>query len=151
MDDLDWKVFRTYGLVMSYVQEFEWRLVSLAHAQEGGDLKPGGEKLEELVALTAGQLKKRLRLPPVILSDPEELIGERNALAHQFLWTYNFERAGKGERAIVAPQAALSTLEEQGLRFQSAIERLFVLRIGVFERAPLGMPEAEALTIWSGL
>jgi hypothetical protein len=124
-DELDWRVFGTYGLVMSYAQEFEFGL-SLTIGHYRRELAKTDEQLWELWKRTAGQLLRQLKghVPSPVLEDLERLVTERNWLAHDFFVTYSFDRR-KDEGTA---QEALQRLDRLAQDFKDASIGLVALR-----------------------
>ena len=126
-DELDWSVFAAYGVVMSYVQEFEFGLnLTIGHYRP--DLAKTPEQLWALWKATGGRLLQKLEghLPSVVFEDLDRLVESRNWLAHDFFrGYYSIERLSHGERVA---HDALGRLDLLSQEFQNASHGLLALR-----------------------
>jgi hypothetical protein len=143
-DERDWWLLGTYGLVMSYAQEFEFGL-----SQTIRHYRPDLGKTEEQVwkrwKSTAGQLLTQLEghLPPPVFADLERLVKERNWLAHDFFFYYSDQRL-KDER--MAQEAATQRLDRMAQDFRDASTGLRALRTRI---TPGFDTEEKILMLWA--
>jgi hypothetical protein len=121
----DRELLAEYGVTMLHVQLFEFSLLGLVQAgapePEGDSFEAALKRLEDLFALTAGQLRRRAGVEdPELAGELEAAVNTRNSLAHRYLLDTRMNLAA----GATTHEQERATLGDAARRFDAVRQRL---------------------------